>query len=188
MALPAGFHAALIEGAHAQGDGKTVIKVYLDILDYERAGLRAEHILAVFKSLNYESYVDHSLVQQLGATGSKLGLLAKNANIKLHQALYYYKVKGYLSAVDLIKEAGSLLKGNSAVKLENSELLKQHLFAPLVADQQLDQDIKKQLVEAIKAIPTEKWEDRTFYGIEELLEDKKEETPAPVGEKAVEEA
>jgi len=32
--------------------------------------------------------------------------------------------------------------------------------------------VKSQLVEAIKGIPLSKWEDRTFYGIEEHLVEK----------------
>jgi hypothetical protein len=39
LVKPEGFYPAVIELASANGDGKTVIQAYLDILDYERAGL-----------------------------------------------------------------------------------------------------------------------------------------------------
>ncbi len=39
LVKPQGFYPAVIELASANGDGKTVIQAYLDILDYERAGL-----------------------------------------------------------------------------------------------------------------------------------------------------
>jgi len=114
-----------------------VKNVYLDILDYQNAGLTADHILAVFEALNYDSCIDHGLVEHLGATGSKLGLLGQNINIKLHQAVYYIKIKGYLSAVDLLKEAASI----PSSKIANSELLKQHLFSALSSDE-IEGDIK----------------------------------------------
>jgi hypothetical protein len=76
LQLPKGFHSTIILQAHKAGDLKTVRNVYLDILDYQNAALTAEHILAVFETLNYESYIDHGLVEHLGATGSKLGLLS----------------------------------------------------------------------------------------------------------------
>ena len=142
--MPKGFHANLLLEAHKAGDAKTVLKVYLDILDYQNAGLNAEHVLAVFESLNYGAYIDHGLVEHLGSIGSKLGLLSQNSNIKLHQAVYYVKVKGYLSAVDLIREASGI---NG--KIGKSELLKNHLFSAL-SSEEIEGDIRKQLIEAVK--------------------------------------
>jgi len=51
--------------------------------------------------------------------------------------VYYIKVKGYLSALDLIKEAAAI---NS--KIGNSELLKQYLFSAL-SSEDIEADIRK---------------------------------------------
>ena len=53
----------------------------------------------------------------------------------------------------------------------------------------IDADVKSQLVEAIKGIPLSKWEDRTFYGIEEHLVEKPsqpETVETPVAEEVKE--
>jgi hypothetical protein len=101
-------------------------------------------------------------------------------NIKLHQAVYYIKIKGYLSAVDLLKEAAAI---NS--KIGKSELLKQHLFTAL-SNEEIEGDIRKQLIEAVKLIPASRWEDRAFYEIEDILTEKKAEAEAPVEPKTPE--
>jgi hypothetical protein len=100
---PQGFNATSIELAFANKDAKTVLLAYLDILDYQVAGLKEEHLALVFESLNYESAIDHALVEHLGSVAGKLGF-AQDATLKLHQALYFYKAKGYLSAADILKE------------------------------------------------------------------------------------
>ena len=70
---PKGFHATSIELAFANKDAKTVILAYLDILDYQVADLKEEHLAMVFESLNYESAIDHALVEHLGRVAGKLG-------------------------------------------------------------------------------------------------------------------
>jgi hypothetical protein len=149
--------------AQKAGDAKTVKSVYLDILDYANAGLKAEHIVAVFEALNYELCIDHGLVEHLGATGTKLGLMGQNINIKLHQAVYYIKIKGYLTAVDLLKEAPS-----SPATISTSELFKNHLF-PALSSEEIEETIRAQMIEAVRQIPVDKWEDRAFYGLEQFL-------------------
>jgi hypothetical protein len=166
MQKPNGFYATSIELAFKNKDAKTVIHAYLDILDYQSAGLTAEHLSMVFESLNYESAIDHALVEHLGKIATVLKS-AHDATLKLHQALYFYKSKGYLTAVDILKEVAA---SSNSSKIGNSEQLKNQLFTPIFdAANEIDADIKGQLVEAIKSIPLNKWEDRTFFGIEEHL-------------------
>lgn len=173
LSKPQGFHTKIIDHAYSNNDLKTVGHAYLDILDYESAGLTSAHILKVFESFEYDSRVDHALFEQLVAAGSKLGLLAE-ANVKLHQAAFYMKTKGYLTAADLINEAGTL-KG---ALIGKSELLKKHLFGPIfAAEGGVDADVKPQIVEAIKNIPAGNWEERAFYGFEEHIAEKKVEEP-----------
>ena len=103
----------------------------------------------MFESLNYESAIDHALVEHLGKTAGSLGF-AQDATIKFHQALYFFKSKGYLSAVDILKEVAA---SSSKTKIGNSEQLKNQLFTPLFDPaNEIDADIKNQLVEAIKGI------------------------------------
>jgi hypothetical protein len=170
LQLPQDFQSKFIQKAHENKDPRSVRQAYLDILDYEGAQLTKETIAAVFESLDYTLNVDHGLVEHLGSTGSKLGLL-KDAGIKAHQAGYYYKVKGYLTAVDLLKEAASI-----SGKIPNSDVLKTHFFST-IATAEIDAEVKQQLIDAIKNIPAGKWEDRAFYEIEELLSEKKAEEP-----------
>lgn len=168
------FHTTAIELAFANKDGKIAIEAYLDILDYEASGLTAQHLQKVFESFDYSANIDHALVEHLGKTAAKLGL-ASDATLKMHHALYFYKVKGYLSSVDLLKEVAT---GSS--KIGKSELLKKEFFAAFFADATITEDIKSQLVNAIKGIPSSLWEDRAFYGIEEHLTEKQakvEEVP-----------
>jgi hypothetical protein len=73
--------------------------------------------------------------------------------------------------VDLIKEA-AIIGGGSGNKIAKSEVLKKHLFQGIAISAEIDADIKKQLVEAIKGIPAGRWEDRAFYEIEGLVQDK----------------
>jgi hypothetical protein len=77
LQLPQGFHGSLILKASQAGDQKTVIKVYLDILDY--GGLTREHLTAVYEALDYDSYIDVGLVQHLGTLGQQ-----GDPTIKLH--------------------------------------------------------------------------------------------------------
>lgn len=173
-----GFHTGLIDLAFENKDPKTVVNAYLDILNYQTAGLKAAHLLKVYESLNYESAIDHVLVEHLGRTATKLGFI-HDPNLKLHQALYFYKVKGYLSAVDILKEIFIAKEGG---QIANSEQLKTQFFASIFdAATEIDAEAKAQLVEAIKTIPKSRWTDRGFYGIEEQLEPPKVEpaTPAP---------
>ena len=44
---------------------------------------------------------------------------------------------------------------------------------------QIDGEVKAQISEAIKTIPIGRWEDRTFYGIEEHLKEAVKEEPIP---------
>lgn len=174
MLKPKAFHATSIELAFTNKDAKTVILAYLDILDYQAAGLKAEHLAMVFESLNYESAIDHAVVEHLGKTAGKLGF-AQDATLKAHQALYFYKTKGFLSAVDILKEVAA---SSSRSKIGLSEQLKNNFFANVFdAATEIDAEIKGQLVEAIKSIPVNRWEDRSFYGIEEHLS-----TPQPAAE------
>ena len=83
MQKPASFHTDSIDLAFANKDHKTVILAYLDVLDYSKAGFKAEHLIKVFESLNYEVSIDHALVEHLGRTAGKLGF-AQEPNIKMH--------------------------------------------------------------------------------------------------------
>jgi len=146
----------------------------LDILDYQSAGLTAKHLALVFESLNYEVAIDHALVEHLGRTAQKLGF-AFDATLKLHQALYFYKSNGFLTSADILKE----IAASSGSKIGKSEQLKKTFFASLFDEAtKIDADVKSQLVEAIKSIPLDKWEDRAFYEIEDKLETPKAEEPA----------
>ena len=166
MVKPQCFHITSIDIASANKDAKTVIHAYLDILNYQTAGLKAEHLAMVFESLNYESAIDHGLVEHLGKTAGTLGF-AQDATLKLHQALYFFKSKGYLSAVDILREVAA---SSSQSKIGNSEQLKSQFFTPLFdAATEIDADAKSQLVEAIKGIPQNRWVDRSFFGFEEHL-------------------
>ena len=85
--------------------------------------------------------------------------------MKLNHALYYFKVKGYLSAVDIIREIGHM-RG----KISKSEIIKKELISGIFDEAQLsDQEIRGQLVEALRSIPKDKWEDREYYGVEDKL-------------------
>jgi len=68
--------------------------------------------------LNYEVAIDHALVEHLGRTAKAIGV-DQDATIKMHQAVYFYKVKGYLSAADLIKEVAA--NKQSTAKIASSE-------------------------------------------------------------------
>jgi hypothetical protein len=159
---PAGFHAKAIELGSENNDSKTVINAYLDILDYKSAGLTPSHLLKVFNSINYEKAIDHALVDHLGKTAKTLGF-GQDASLKAHQAAYFFKIKGYLSAADVLKEIAANKQDKS--KIESSELLKKEIFTSGLFDGsiEIDADIRSQLVEAIKSIPESKWTDRGFY-------------------------
>lgn len=129
MIKPKDFHTTSIELAFANKDPKTVVHAYLDILDYQSAGLKVDHLAMVFESLNYESAIDHALVEHLGRTAGKLGF-AQNATIKLHQALYFYKSNGFLTSADILKEVAA----SSGSKIGKSEQLKKEFFANLFDD------------------------------------------------------
>jgi len=159
MQKPTGFHPSIIEKAFENKDASTVIDAYLDILDYANAGLTEQHLQMVFESLDYDTAIDHGLVAHLWATTGSLSLQS-DPTIRLHQALYFYKTKGYLSAVDLLKDISGVIG--------SSEILKKEFFAHIFTDA-LDADVKGQLADAIRAIPLERWADRTFYGIEDHL-------------------
>ena len=73
MLKPATFHTSAIELAFTNKDPKTVIHAYLDILNYQVAGLKPEHLAMVFESLNYESAIDHALVEHIGKIAGVLG-------------------------------------------------------------------------------------------------------------------
>ena len=103
LVLPSGFHATLIEKAAANNDKKTAKFAYIDILDYQNAGLTSDHLSIVFDTFDYDLAIDHVLASHIGSTAVKLGV-SNNSALKMHQALYYYRVKGYLSAVDILKE------------------------------------------------------------------------------------
>lgn len=82
----------------------------------------------VFEALDYEAAIDHALVDHLGRTASKLGLSNDNT-LRLHQALYFFRVKGYFSAVDILKEIGA--SNQTSGRIGKSEGLKKFLFASL---------------------------------------------------------
>lgn len=83
LQVPSTLHSQLINAAFEAKDFKLARDVYMNILDYEKAGLTTEHIKKVFESLDYALCIDHGLVEHLGMTGSRLGLL-KDASVKAH--------------------------------------------------------------------------------------------------------
>lgn len=89
--------------------------------------------------------------------------------MKAHQAAYFFKIKGYLSAADVLKEIAANKQDKSVI--ESSELLKKELFTIGLFDGsvEVDADARAQLVDAIKSIPAAKWNDRGFYQIEEHI-------------------
>ncbi len=64
----------------------------------------------VYDSFDYDLAIDHALVVHLSQTAKKLGISA-DPSLKAHEALYYYKVKGYLTAVDLLREVSTSSSG-----------------------------------------------------------------------------
>lgn len=154
----------------------------MDILDYKSAGLTAAHLLKVYNSLNYEIAIDHALVAHLGQTTLTLGF-GSDASLKAHQAAYFFKIKGYLSAADILKEIAANKHDKSVI--ESSEILKKELFMSGLIDGsvEIDTDARSQLVEAIKSIPAAKWQDRDFYEIiEHLTPSKAKEEPVAENE------
>jgi len=70
--------------------------------------------------------------------------------------VYFYKVKGYLSAADLIKEVAA--NKQTSTKIGSSELIKKEFLSHLFdAATEIDSDAKAQLIEAIKSVPESKW-------------------------------
>ena len=166
---PSGFQTTAIELAESSNDKKGAILAYLDILDYAKADLKVEHLRAVYESLDYESAIDHSLVDHLGKSAARIGA-TDDATLKAHNALYFYTIKGYLTVADLLKE---ITHSKNESLVGNSEVLKKGLFAHIFnPTTQLDSDVKQQIVSAIRAIPLSRWADRSFYGMEEHLEEK----------------
>ena len=130
--------------------------------------MTASHLLKVYNSLNYEVAIDHLLVAHLGQTAISLGF-GSDSSLKAHQAAYFFKIKGYLSAADILKEIAANKQDKSVI--ESSEILKKELFTSGLIDGSLeiDTDARAQLVEAIKSIASTKWQDRDFYEIIEHL-------------------
>lgn len=114
-----------------------MIQAYLDILDYQSAGLTATLLLKVFNSLNYDVAIDHALVDHLGKTAKSLGFSA-NASVKAHQAAYFFKIKGYLSAADVLREIAANKQDKTVI--ESSELLKKELFTSGLFDGSIEVD------------------------------------------------
>jgi hypothetical protein len=114
------------------------------------------------------------LVEHLGKTAKSLGF-QNDAFVKSYQAAYFLKIKGYLSAADLLREIAANKQDQSTIG--SSELLKKELFNAGVFDGtvEMDSDARAQIVDAIKTIGTKKWAERAFYEIEEHIEGKKEE-------------
>ena len=55
-------------------------------------------------------------------------------------------------------------------KISKSEIIKKELISAIFDEAQLsDQEIRGQLVEALRSIPKDKWEDREYYGVEDKL-------------------
>ena len=139
LVLPPSFHATIIEQASANNDKKTAKFAYIDILDYQNAGLTSDHLSIVFESFDYDVAIDHGLANHLGQTAVKLGV-SNSSGLKMHQALYYYRIKGYLTAVDILKEISA---SNASGKIGKSETLKKFFFDSLFdAASQIDADVK----------------------------------------------
>lgn len=83
--------------------------------------------------------------------------------------MYFFKIKGYLSAADVLREIAANKQDKSVI--ESSEILKKELFTSGLFDGsiEVDADARAQLVEAIRSIPVGKWSDRGFYEIEEQI-------------------
>jgi hypothetical protein len=156
-----------------------VINAYLDILDYKNAGLTVKHLHQVFEAQDYEKAIDHALVEHLGKTAKSLGV-QNDATLKSYQAAYFLKIKGSLSAADLLREIAANKQDQSVIG--TSELLKKELFTAGLFDGsvEMDSDARSQIVDAIKSIPAKKWAERSFYEIEEQIVGKVEETSETV--------
>lgn len=81
-----------------------MIDAYLDILDYDNAGLTQSHFQKVFDSLSHKDQIDHMLFTHLTEKSQKLLTSSDQATLKPYHALYYFIVKGYLTTADILKE------------------------------------------------------------------------------------
>jgi len=124
---PRGFYGRLIDIAHENKDPDTVIDAYLYSLEYNE--FTVSHLLKVLENQRYDLFIDHALIQHVFKE-----IEARNAKndpmFKLHQALYYMKTKGYLSAVDLINDMAS-----QQTPIPNNEFLKENLFVRFLGEE-----------------------------------------------------
>ncbi|CDW83639.1 UNKNOWN [Stylonychia lemnae] len=161
LVRPTNFSSKVIEMAFENKDIITVVDAYLLTLDYST--LSEDHLIKVYESQDFESHIDHGLYKHLNAQVEKRQI--KNAQIKLNQALYNLKIKGYLTSADIIMEVGS---DSQVTKIENSEFIKKELFDQINAQMSsFDSLIQKQLKDAIKSL--EGKVDAEFYGLQDYF-------------------
>ena len=115
---PDNLNKIVIEKAHAAGDKETVIRAYLDILDYgkELEGADASLFESVLESMSFSEAIDHVFFGQI-----KEQMEARGFDCRLYSSVYYLNSNGGLTAADLIKE---LAADSKITKLPNSELFK----------------------------------------------------------------
>lgn len=84
----------------------------------------------------------------------------------MHQAAYFMRSKGYLSAVDLIHDIAKMPSGQ---KVPNNEHLKNELIARYLGAEgdKIDKDVIVQFKDALKKL--EGRIDAEFYGLTDLF-------------------
>jgi hypothetical protein len=148
LVRPAGFHNLIIKAASENGDKKTVIDAYLDVLDY--SWLDDSAVEKTAEAVSYVEAVDHVLVGHL-----KEQMDARNLNSKMFMAVYYFNVQGGLTACDLLGE----LIGKD---LPNSEQFKSEFVDKVFSDAHpCDSFVRDKLKAAILLLKL----DFAFYGI-----------------------
>eukprot|EP00347_Sterkiella_histriomuscorum_P011076 403373843 len=173
MVKPDNFIVTVIDQAFENKDYPTVIEAYLYCYNYNV--LTTDHLIKVYESQDFETLIDHGLYKHLYNQVEKKGL-QNNVRIKLNQAIYNLKIKGYLTTADIINTISQLTG-----KIENSEFIKKELFDKITGDSlnSLDQDVAEQLTKAVRSLKGQI--DADFYGMEDL-KDKPVETQQEVAE------
>ena len=100
------------------------------MLDYKNSGLTSDHIWKVLESQDYDNVIDHFVVNHLIKLAETKPGCGLNGNIKMQQAAYFWKSKGYLSAVDIMKELAQKQE-----KIANSEQVKKELFGKIFGEE-----------------------------------------------------
>lgn len=104
---PKGFTGKIIDVAYENKDYVTVVEAYLYCMEMGGGydNLTAEQLVKVYESQDFETLIDHGVYKHLASLVEKRGLQT-HSRIRLNQAVYNYKIKGYLTVADLISEVG----------------------------------------------------------------------------------